>query len=118
MRLVENGVKKENPSESFIFSCELFKYRLNKKIPSTLPFEERRKLFISSGEWNSRIRMANKHLSEDELNESNIQAEIDRAGILAGMEMEQQFEYMKMQKTFNEGYCELVLDKGNIRYIK
>ena len=37
--------------------------------------------------------MLNKHLSEDELNESNIQTEIDNAGILVGMEMEQQFEY-------------------------
>lgn len=64
------------------------------------------------------IRMLNKHLSEDELNESNIQAEIDNAGILAGMEMEQQFEYLKIQKAFNEGFCELVLDKGNVRYIK
>lgn len=120
LRLVENGVnkEKENPSKRFIFSWELCKYRLNKKIPSTLPFEERKKLFISSSEWNGRIRMANKHLSEDELNESNIQSEIDSAGTLAGMEMEQQFEYIKMQKAFNEGYCELVLDKGNIRYIK
>lgn len=33
--------------------------------------------------------MLNKHLSEDELNELNIQAEIDNAGILAEMEMEQ-----------------------------
>ena len=42
--------------------------------------------------------MLNKHLSEDELNESNIQAEIDNASILAGMEMEQQFEYLKNRK--------------------
>lgn len=118
--LVKNGIEKEknDSSKKFIFCRELCKYRLNKKIPSTLPFEERKNLFISSSEWKGRIRMLNKHLSEDELNESNIQAEIDNAGIFAGMEMEQQFEYLKIQKAFNEGFCELVLDKGNVRYLK
>lgn len=42
--------------------------------------------------------MLNKHLYEDELNELNIQTEIDNAGILVGMEMEQQFEYLKNKK--------------------
>ena len=46
--LVKNGIEKEknDSSEKFIFCWELCKYILNKKIPSTLPFEERKKLFI------------------------------------------------------------------------
>lgn len=98
--LGKNEIEKEknDSSEKFIFCWELCKYILNKKIPSTLPFEERKKLFISSSEWNGKIRMLNKHLSEDELNELNIQTEIDNAGILVGMEMEQQFEYLKNKK--------------------
>ena len=50
------------------------------------------------------------------ITEENIQAEIDLAGILAGMELEQVFDNEKMIKSFNEGYCELVLDKGDVKY--
>lgn len=116
--IVKNGLEKEkvNPQERFIFTWELCKYRLNKKIPNTLPFEERKRLFINSDEWNGRIRKLNNHLLENQLTKDNIQSEIDHAGILAGMEMEQQFEAIKMQKAFNEGYCELVLDKGDVKY--
>lgn len=118
LKLFKNSVNNEKEILSKNFICEICKYRLNQKIPSTLSFEERKKLFVSSIEWNGRIRMSNKHLSEDELNELNIQAEIDNAGILAGIELEQQFEYLKIKKAFNEGFCELVLDKGNVRYEK
>ena len=116
--IVNKGLEREkaNPREKFIFTWELCKYRLNKKIPNTLPFEERKILFISSDEWNGRIRKLNNHLLENQLTKDNIQSEIDQAGILAGMEMEQQFEAIKMQKAFNEGYCELVLDKGDVKY--
>lgn len=117
-KIVNEGLEKEktNPHERFIFTCELCKYRLNKKIPNTLPFEERKRLFIGSNEWNSRVRKQNNHLLENQLTEDNLQSEIDHAGILAGMEMEQQFKAIKKQKAFNEGYCELVLDKGDVKY--
>lgn len=95
---------------------ELCKYRLNKKIPSNLSYETRKQLFLSSNEWNCRIRKNNKHLSAEELTPENIQAEINSATILAEMELEQQFESIRMQKVFNEGYCELIFDKGNIKY--
>lgn len=117
-KIVNEGLEKEktNSNERFIFTCELCKYRLNKKIPNTLPFEERKRLFIGSNEWNGIVRKQNNHLLENQLTEDNLQSEIDHAGILAGVEMEQQFETIKKQKVFNEEYCELVLDKGDVKY--
>ena len=73
---------------------------------------------ISSPEWNGRIRQKNPHLDGDGITEENIQVEIDHAGLLAGIELQQRFENLKMHKAFNEGYCELVLDTGNVRYNK
>lgn len=118
LQIINDGLEKQkqNPKERFIFTWELCKYRLNKKIPASLPFEVRKRLFIETPEWNGRIRKNNPHLSEDELTVDNIQQEIDHAGIQAGMELEMQFDAMKMQKAINDGYCELVLDKGNIKY--
>ncbi len=43
--------KKRNAS-SLMYILELAKYRLNKKIPRTLPFEERKLVLINSEEWN------------------------------------------------------------------
>ena len=108
----------KNPHQRVIPFWELAQYRLRKKIPASLPFEERKKLLISSPEWNGRIRQQNPHLDADGITEANIQAEIDHAGVLAGMELEQRFENLKMRKAFNEGYCELVLDTGDVRYNK
>lgn len=109
---------KANPQQGVIPLCELAQYRLNKKIPTSLPFEERKRLFVSTPEWSGRIRQQNPHLNVDEITEANIQSEIDHAGIMAGMELQQRFESMKTYKAFNEGYCELVLDKGNVKYCK
>ena len=108
----------KDPRQRFIPLWELSQYRLRKKIPASLPFEERKKLLISSPEWNGRIRQQNPHLDGDGISEENIQAEIDHAGLLAGIELQQRFENLKMHKAFNEGYCELVLDTGNVRYNK
>ena len=108
----------KDPRQKLIPLWELSQYRLRKRIPTSLPFEERKKLFISSPEWNGQIRQCNHHLTADELNEDNIQEEIDQAGILYGMELQKYFENIKMHKAFNEAYCELVLDTGNIHYTK
>ena len=117
---MEQAKKKalKDPCRRVIPFWELAQYRLRKKIPVTLPFEERKRLLISSQEWNGRIRLQSPHLDGDGITEANIQAEIDHAGLLAGMELQQRFENLKMHKAFNEGYCELVLDTGNVRYNK
>ncbi len=108
----------KDPRQRVMPFWELAQYRLRKKIPTSLPFEDRKKLLISSQEWNGRIRQQNPHLNADEITEANIQAEIDHAGLLAGIELQRRFENILMYKAFNEGYCELVLDTGNVRYNK
>lgn len=108
----------KDPHQRVIPLWELSQYRLRKKIPATLSFEERKKLLISSPEWQSRIRQQNHHLDANGITEANIQAEIDHTGLLAGIELQQHFENIRMHKAFNEGYCELVLDTGNVRYNK
>ncbi|MDE7213759.1 MAG: hypothetical protein K2N42_04190, partial [Anaeroplasmataceae bacterium] len=90
---------------------------INKKIPANLPFERRKTAFVQSAEWNGQIRKQNKHLSESELTPENIQGEIDKAGILFAMEIDNSFRSQFMYKAFTEGYCEIVLDKGNVKYL-
>ena len=109
----------KDPHQRVMPLYELSQYRLRKRIPATLPFEERKELLISSPEWrNGRIRQQNHHLDANGITEANIQAEIDHTGLLAGIELQQHFENIRMYKVFNEGYCELVLDTGNVRYNK
>lgn len=62
IKICNDGIEKQknNPHEKFILSYELFKYRINKNIPSTLPFEERRKKFVNSVEWNKMMQMGKK----------------------------------------------------------
>lgn len=117
-KIIDEGMKreKENPHERFILSCELCKYRINKNIPTSLSFDEKKKIFVNSEEWNGSIRINNQHLSEEQLTPQNIQSEIDMAGTLAGIEIEKRFMTAKIQKAIYEGSCELVLDKGNIKY--
>lgn len=109
----------ENPNEYKCFPLfELAKYRLWKKTPKELPFEERKKILISCSEWSGKTRQLNYHLTADELNEDNIQEEIDRVGQYYGYDLQQQFENIRLHKVFVESYCELVLDTGNISYNK
>ncbi len=108
--------EKTDKTHRMIIAWELCKYRINKRFPASLPFEIRKKMFIESREFNGRIRKSNNHKSASEITEENIQAEIDLAGTLAGMELEQVFDNEKMTKSFNEGYCEFVLDKGDVKY--
>lgn len=78
---------KKDPRQRVMHIWELAKYRINKKIPNTLSFEERKTLLLNSEEWNGWIHQNNKHLSADELTEDNIQKEIDTVGIRWGMEI-------------------------------
>jgi len=108
--------EKENPRQRFMPMLELCKYRLNKKIPTNLPFEERKKLFIQSSEWSGHIRQINNPKKESEITETNLQSEIEYAAIQSGIELQERFENVRFVKGLNEGYCELVLDKGNVKY--
>ena len=68
-------------------------------------------------EWNKMMQMGKKNgLTEEELTPENIQSKIDFVGYYMGMQIEYRFITATMQKAFHEGYCELVLDKGNVKY--
>lgn len=89
---------------------ELAKYRLNKKIPNTLSFEERKMRLITSDEWNGWIHKHNKHLSADELTEDNIQKEIDSVGTRWGMEIMKKFQKLEwIQIAMNSEICEIFI---------
>lgn len=107
--------EKRNPEKRVMHLWELCKYRLNKKIPQNLSFEEKKERFCKSVEWTNNIRKINKHLEEDELTSENIQAEIEHAGILMGMALQQSLSNNWINFAMN-GDCEIVLDKGNINY--
>lgn len=84
--------KKQDPSYRILLIWELAKYRLNKLIPKTLPFEERRSLLINSEAWRGRINQQNKHLAPDEITADNIDKEIESVAIRWGMQIEWGFK--------------------------
>ena len=105
-----------NPQDKYVPFYVLAQYRLRKKIPESLPFEEKKKRFISSPEWNGMTRQINHHLNEDQLTEDNIQTEINEAGKFFGIDMLQPFDTMRINKAYHQALCELVLDTGDVKY--
>lgn len=102
--------EKSNPKERVMPIWELAKYRLNKKIPNNLSFQERKKLLINSPEWNGWIHKNNKHLTEEELTEENIQKEIDTVGILWGMEITKKYQKLEwLPIALNNEICEIYI---------
>lgn len=105
---VERG--KKDPHQRVMHIGELAKYRLNKKIPNTLTFEERKVCLINSKEWNGWINQHNKHLSADELTEDNIQKEIDSVGIRWGMEIMKSFQKLEwLPIALNSEICNIYI---------
>lgn len=107
--------QKRDPSYRVIPLWELTKYRLNKIIPKTLPFEERKKRLINSEAWKGRINQRNKHLAPNDITEENIQGEIDSSAIHWGMEIEWSFkkEEWELFATSSAG-CRIYIPEKNI----
>lgn len=78
----------KDPKQKLITVFELSKYKLNKKIPATLPFEERKNMLINSKEYHGWIYQHNSHISPEEITKDNIQREIDKVASCQGMEIE------------------------------
>lgn len=105
---IQEAIK--NNLSSFIIWCELGKYRLNKKIPSTLTFEERKDSLIKSAEWNGWINQHNKHLEPDEITEENIQREIDETGTRWGLELLKRVQKLAwVPIATNSGLCKVYI---------
>lgn len=102
--------EKKDPHQRVMHILELAKYRLNKKIPNTLTFEERKVCLINSKEWKGWINQHNKHLSADELTEDNIQKEIDSVGIRWGMEIIKTFQKLEwLPIALNSEICNIYI---------
>ena len=102
--------EKKDPHQRVMHIWELAKYRLNKKIPNTLTFEERKVCLINSKEWNGWINQHNQHLSADELTEDNIQKEIDSVGIRWGMEIMKSFQKLEwLPIALNSEICNIYI---------
>lgn len=106
---LQEAVKRDSNQQVMII-WELAKYRLNKKIPSTLTFEERKTRLINSEEWNGWIHQHNKLLSADEITESNIQEEIDSVGICWGTEILKKFQKLEwVPIALNSEICNIYI---------
>lgn len=102
--------EKKDPHQRVMHIWELAKYRLNKKIPNTLTFEERKVCLINSKEWNGWINQHNTHLSADELTEDNIQKEIDSVGTRWGMEIMKSFQKLEwLPIALNSEICNIYI---------
>lgn len=102
--------QKQDPSERVMYIWELAKYRLHKRIPESLPFEEKKRLLVNSEEWNGWIHLNNKHLTADELTPENINAEINTVGICWGIELEKRFQKLEwIPIAMNSGMCKIYI---------
>ena len=102
--------EKMNPAQRVMPICELAIYRINKKIPNDLPFEERKKLLISSEEWNGWIHQHNEHLSAEEITEYNIQKEINSVGNLWGFEIMKKYQKLEwITIALNSEVCKIYI---------
>ena len=101
--------EKNDPSQRVMHIWELAKYRLNKKIPNTLTFAERKELLIKSEEWNGLIHQY-KHLTAGGLTEDNIQEEIDHIGVLWGMKILTSFQKLEwLPIALNSEICKIYI---------
>lgn len=104
----EQKKQRQNPAYRIMYICELAKFRLRKMLPSTMPFEERKRLLIGSEAWNCWVHQNNKHLSVDEITEDNIEKEIEHVGIHWGMDIEKRYNTFKwIFLATNEAMCEV-----------
>lgn len=91
--------ERNDPSKRVMYIWELAKYRLNKEIPQSLSFEEKKSLLIKSEAWNCFTNQRNEHLKTEEITEENIQEEINLVGIRWGMEIQSRYEKLEWIKT-------------------
>ena len=104
--------EKNDPKQRVMHIWELAKYRLNKKFPSTLPFEERKALLIDSSEWKSWRRTSNNDTQSIELTEDNIQNEIDSIGTRMGIQIMGQYQKLEwVQMAMSSEICKVYIPK-------
>lgn len=107
---LQKTLNEEKNKSKVIYFQELGKYRLNKKIPLDLTFDEKKSILINSEEWNGWIHKNNNHLTEEELTEENIQHEIDSVGSLWGVEIMNKYQKNEwISIALNSGMCRIYI---------
>ena len=99
----------EKNFNAFTIMSYIFKYRINMEMPSSLPFEQRKEIFLKS-HWHQFV------LLNEEITPDNIQDQIDMAATFSGQIEIANIEYQRIQKGLNDANCEMVIDNGNIKY--
>lgn len=99
-----------DPNYKFDLLGELTVYRLNKKIPDTLSFEERKKRLISSEEYNGWGYQHDEHISPDMIVEENIQEEINKIGRCWSLDLMKSLGVLKwIPMAVNEDICKICI---------
>lgn len=102
--------EKIDPKQRVMHIWELAKYRLNKKFPPTLPFEERKALLLNSNEWKLWGHTNNNNAQSFELTEDNIQSEIDSMGTRMGVQIMSQYQKLEwIQMAINSEICKVYI---------
>ena len=92
-------------------------FRLLKKIPKTLAFEQRRALLINTLEWKNRNSVIPTPKS-NEIKEDNIDVEISSLATWTGYSIANRFELTRINSGFSNAICEMLLDTANVSYPK
>lgn len=86
---------------------ELYAYRLNKRIPTTLSFQERKRRLIASQEWKHFSANKSDRANVDNITEDNIQEKIDDCGRYYG--------YCSMYSIQKLGWVKIATGMTNLR---
>lgn len=110
--IIEKAAEKQkhDPNYRFMIVWEMAKFRLNKMLPKTMPFEARKICLINSEAWNCNINKINKHLAPEEITVDNIDDVINRIGTNWGIDIQKRFDTMAWtQLALNSALCEIYI---------
>lgn len=91
----ELDLAKKDPTHKVIALQILSKYRLRKKVPSDLPFSERKAILISSEEWKNAKQRNPNLVDENAISEETIEKEIEHLGTLEGIFLEKRIRKLQ-----------------------
>ena len=97
---------KNDPTQRVIRCWELGRYRINKKAPNSLPFDERKDRLIRCSEW---VSWSN-HPSVESITEENIQEIINSIGNRYGTELMMRFQKLEwLPIATNQEVCKVYI---------
>lgn len=102
--------QRQDLTSRVMYIWELAKFRLKKMLPSTMPFEERKRQLINSDAWKCNVKQNNKQFSFDKITEDNIEKVIENVGIRWGIDIELRYSTKRwMLLATNDAMCEVYI---------